>query len=107
MFIGDLLIQCLLLLKKEKGHSNYLLFNNPKAWIITGAILLSVFIGKASAPIIISKFYRYSKTEQNVMIGLTIPQAAATLASTLYFSTKYGPTIHVNKVIIMTALTVA
>jgi Kef-type K+ transport system membrane component KefB/nucleotide-binding universal stress UspA family protein len=105
-FLGNALFIPFFLLSVGMLMDLSVLFNNPKAWIITGAILLSVFIGKASAPIIISKFYKYSKTEQNVMIGLTIPQAAATLASTLVgYEVGLLDQATVNAVIIMILLT--
>lgn len=78
-FLGNALFIPFFLLSVGMLMDLSVLFNNPRAWIITGAIVLSVIIGKALAPLIISKIYNYSKKERNVMIGLTIPQAAATL----------------------------
>lgn len=105
-FLGNALFIPFFLLSVGMLMDLSVLFNNPKAWIITGVILLSVFIGKASAPVIISKVYKYSKTERNVMVGLTIPQAAATLASTLVgFEVGLLDQSTVNAVIIMILLT--
>ncbi|MCT2536839.1 cation:proton antiporter [Aquibacillus koreensis] len=105
-FLGNALFIPFFLLSVGMLMDLSVLFNNPKAWIITVTIVVSVFIGKASAPIIISKVYKYSKTECNVMVGLTIPQAAATLASTLVgFEVGLLDQATVNAVIIMILLT--
>ncbi len=82
------------------------LMNNPQAWIVTVAILVAVIIGKAVPPILVSKIYHYSRTEQRLMIGLTIPQAAATLASTLVgYEIGLLDQVTVNAVIIMILIT--
>ncbi|MCP8616208.1 cation:proton antiporter domain-containing protein [Salirhabdus salicampi] len=59
------------------------LIENPRAWLLTGLILVSVFLGKLIASWIASYVYQYNKEERHITFGLTIPQAAATLASTL------------------------
>jgi Kef-type K+ transport system membrane component KefB/nucleotide-binding universal stress UspA family protein len=105
-FLGNALFIPFFLLSVGMLMDLSVLFNNPKAWIITAAILISVFIGKASAPVIISKIYKYSKIERNIIIGLTIPQAAATLAATLVgFEVGLLDQATVNAVIIMILLT--
>ncbi|MBM4764640.1 cation:proton antiporter [Bacillus sp. B15-48] len=101
-FLGNALFIPFFLLSVGMLMDLKVLFNDPRAWIVTLAILVSVFIGKGLAPIIISKVYRYSKVEQGVMTGLTIPQAAATLASTLVgFEVGLLDQATVNAVIIM------
>jgi Kef-type K+ transport system membrane component KefB/nucleotide-binding universal stress UspA family protein len=82
-FLGNALFIPFFLLSVGMLMDLSVLFNNARAWVVTIAILLAVFAGKLLAPIIISKIYYYSKTEKNVIFGLTIPQAAATLAATL------------------------
>ncbi|MBC5636222.1 cation:proton antiporter [Ornithinibacillus sp. BX22] len=105
-FLGNALFIPFFLLSVGMLMDLSVLFNNPRAWIITGAIVLSVIIGKALAPILISKIYNYSKKERNVMIGLTVPQAAATLASTLVgFEVGLLDQATVNAVIIMILIT--
>ncbi|WP_078592644.1 cation:proton antiporter [Evansella clarkii] len=105
-FLGNALFIPFFLLSVGMLMDLSVLFTNPKAWIITSAIVLSVFIGKAAAPVIISKVYKYSRTERNVVVGLTIPQAAATLASTLVgFEVGLLDQATVNAVIIMILLT--
>ncbi|WP_078547745.1 cation:proton antiporter domain-containing protein [Litchfieldia alkalitelluris] len=59
------------------------LFSDPKAWIFTVLILVGVMLGKYAAAWMISFIYKYNSEEKNITFGLTIPQAAATLAATL------------------------
>jgi len=105
-FLGNALFIPFFLLSVGMLMDLSVLVANPQAWIITGAILLSVCIGKAAAPVIISKVYTYSRTERNVMVGLSIPQAAATLASTLVgYQVGLLDQATVNAVIIMILVT--
>ncbi len=59
------------------------LVSNPEAWVVTGLILFSVVFGKAAAGFLTARIYNYSINERKVIFGLSISQAAATLASTL------------------------
>ncbi|MFC4320493.1 cation:proton antiporter domain-containing protein [Litchfieldia salsa] len=78
------------------------LISDPKAWILTILILVGVMIGKYAAAWITSKIYKYSNEERNITFGLTIPQAAATLAATLVgFDVGLLDQSTVNGVIIM------
>lgn len=78
------------------------LISDPGALLVTLLILLAVFMGKGLAPIVAGKLYNYSKVEMKVMFGLTIPQAAATLAATLVgFNVGLLDQSTVNAVIIM------
>lgn len=105
-FLGNALFIPFFLLSVGMLMDLSVLFHNPKSWLITVTIVVSVFIGKASAPFIIRKIYNYSITERNVMVGLTIPQAAATLASTLVgYEVGLLDQATVNAVIIMILLT--
>ncbi|HBJ35133.1 MAG TPA: hypothetical protein DDZ51_10340 [Planctomycetaceae bacterium] len=52
-------------------------------WWLFAAAIAVVFIGKGLAVWIIGWFYKYSRLECLLMIGLTTPQAAATLAVTV------------------------
>ncbi|MFC6463460.1 cation:proton antiporter [Marinilactibacillus sp. GCM10026970] len=105
-FLGNAIFIPFFLLSVGMLMDLSVLFNNPKAWLVTIAIVVSVFIGKAAAPLIVSKVYGYSPVERNVMIGLTTPQAAATLASTLVgYRVGLLDQITVNAVIIMILLT--
>ncbi|MFE7063502.1 cation:proton antiporter [Sutcliffiella sp. NPDC057660] len=82
------------------------LVGNPKAWILTLAIVFGLLFSKYMASFITSKFYRYSKDERLVIFGLTTPQAAATLAATLVgFNVGLLDQATVNGVIIMILIT--
>ena len=59
------------------------LVSNPDALLVTGLILITAIIGKILASWITSKVYGYSKVENRLIFGLSISQAAATLAATL------------------------
>ncbi|WP_018922097.1 cation:proton antiporter [Salsuginibacillus kocurii] len=60
-----------------------LLVSEPRTLILTGLLVTGVIIGKFTASLFARYRYRYNQAEVNVMFGLTIPQAAATLAATL------------------------
>ncbi|WP_041053528.1 cation:proton antiporter [Jeotgalibacillus campisalis] len=82
------------------------LFSSTDAWILTISILGAVLIGKSIASAITCRIYRYSQDENRVMIGLTVPQAAATLAATLVgFELALLDQATVNGVIVMILLT--
>ncbi|PPA69740.1 cation:proton antiporter [Jeotgalibacillus proteolyticus] len=82
------------------------LFSNPDAWLIMGCIIGAVLIGKSAASLITSRLYHYTPDENKVIIGLTIPQAAATLAATLVgFELGLLDQAIVNAVIVMILLT--
>jgi Kef-type K+ transport system membrane component KefB len=55
----------------------------PGVWGLAGILLLLVAIGKAAASWIVGAVYGYHALDRLLMIGLTIPQAAATLAITV------------------------
>ncbi|GAB2569148.1 cation:proton antiporter [Gracilibacillus alcaliphilus] len=82
-FVGNGLFIPFFLLSVGMLMDVKILFTDPEVWMLTGAIVVAVMVGKALAPIIVSKLYHYDKTERNIMIGLTVPQAAGTLAATL------------------------
>ncbi|CAN5565538.1 cation:proton antiporter [soil metagenome] len=56
---------------------------NVDAWTVAGTMIAAVFIAKGGASYAAMAIYRYSWAEAGVMFGLTIPQAAATLAAVL------------------------
>lgn len=59
------------------------LFSDPDALVVTGLILIAGIVGKVISSWITGKIYGYSKVETNLIFGLSISQAAATLAATL------------------------
>ncbi len=82
------------------------LISDPKAWVLTALILLGVNGGKYAAAWISSYIYKNSREERNITYGLSIPQAAATLAATLVgFDVGLLDQSTVNGVIIMILVT--
>ncbi|TFD99722.1 cation:proton antiporter [Jeotgalibacillus salarius] len=82
------------------------LVSSIDAWIMLGVVLGSVLLGKAIASLLTSKIYQYNRLENLVIIGLTTPQAAATLAATLVgFEIGLLNVATVNAVIVMILLT--
>ncbi|WP_110113394.1 cation:proton antiporter [Bacillus sp. CGMCC 1.16541] len=82
------------------------LISSPKAWIFTAAILVGVIGGKYLAALLTSVIYKYNRNQRLAIFGLTIPQAAATLAATLVgFKVGLLDQTAVNGVIIMILIT--
>ena len=54
-----------------------------RVWLLAGLLLGLVLLGKATAAWAIGARYGYCRADRVLLIGLTIPQAAATLAVTL------------------------
>lgn len=52
-------------------------------WVMAGALIAAVLVGKSAAAWLTGRLYGYSRTDRTLMIGLTLPQAAATLAVTV------------------------
>ncbi|WP_432360394.1 cation:proton antiporter [Sporosarcina sp. UB5] len=59
------------------------LISSPDALLVTALITIVGIIGKVAASWITGKVYGYSKVETGLIFGLSISQAAATLAATL------------------------
>ncbi|MCT2536738.1 cation:proton antiporter [Aquibacillus koreensis] len=82
------------------------LATDPSAWIVTALVIGTVVVGKALASWVTSKIYGYSRNENRVIFGLSISQAAATLASTLVgYQMGLLNQQTVNAVIVMILLT--
>ena len=56
-------------------------FTDPRVLALAGASLAAVLIGKAAAAYLIGRIQGYSRNEKTLVFGLTIAQAAATLAT--------------------------
>jgi len=81
------------------------LVSNPEAWGLTGFIFVSLVTGKYLASYLTAKIFHYNITERNIMFGLSIPQAAATLAATLVgFDLGLIDQVTVNAIIIIILL---
>ncbi|MBA3575410.1 MAG: cation:proton antiporter [Pseudonocardiales bacterium] len=52
-------------------------------WVMAGAMMAAVLVGKSAAAWFTGWLYGYSRGDRTLMIGLTLPQAAATLAVTV------------------------
>lgn len=52
-------------------------------WVMAGVLVLAVFAGKGAAAWITGHRFGYSRTDRWAMTGMTLPQAAATLAVTI------------------------
>ncbi len=82
------------------------LMSDPNTWLLTILIISGVIIGKYSSSWVAMKMNNYSKEELNITFGLTIPQAAATLAATLVgYDIGLLDQATVNGVIIMILIT--
>lgn len=57
--------------------------SNPRAWLVAGSLVVAVTVTKSAAAFLMMPLLKLSRDEAGVMIGLTIPQAAATLAAVL------------------------
>lgn len=58
-------------------------FSEVRPWLMAGLFVLAVFAGKAGAAWISGHVFGFSRIERWAMTGMTIPQAAATLAITI------------------------
>lgn len=52
-------------------------------WAMAGTLMVAVLVGKSAAAWFTGWLYGYSRADRTLMIGLTLPQAAATLAVTV------------------------
>jgi len=54
-----------------------------RVWVMAGVMMAAVLVGKSAAAWFTGWLYGYSRGDRTLMIGLTLPQAAATLAVTV------------------------
>jgi len=59
------------------------LVSGPEVWVIAGAMIGATLFAKWGAAFIASRLFNMTVSEQFLVVGLTITQAAATLAATL------------------------
>ena len=57
-------------------------FGEVRPWVMAGLLVVTVFGGKIAAAWITGRSFGYGRTDRWAMTGMTIPQAAATLAVT-------------------------
>ncbi|WP_066152724.1 cation:proton antiporter [Halalkalibacter krulwichiae] len=105
-FIGNSLFIPFFLLSVGMLMDLRILIYEPQAWVKAALVVILVISGKFMAAWIAGKIYRYSIEEVKLMFGLTIPQAAATLAATLVgFDLGLFDQATVNAIIVMILIT--
>nr|WP_306301197.1 cation:proton antiporter [Thalassobacillus sp. C254] len=82
-FVGNALFIPFFLLSVGMLMDVRLFIESPESWALAGGMILLLPIGKWLAVYFSSKLFHFNKTEEKVMFGLSVPQAAATLAATL------------------------
>lgn len=73
LFIPFFFIQTGMLLELE-------VFTEVRTWVIATLLFAAVFFGKGAAAWVVGRRFGFGRADWQVMTGLTIPQAAATLA---------------------------
>lgn len=82
-FVGNALFIPFFLIATGMLVDLRILFEGLEAWTVAGLMLATVLATKYMASLFVSKIYKYKNDEQMVIFGLSVPQAAATLAATL------------------------
>ncbi|WP_017726952.1 cation:proton antiporter [Halalkalibacterium ligniniphilum] len=82
-FVGNAIFIPFFLLSVGMLMDVKVLLSNPSAWLLAILVVAFVQIGKFLAAWISGKIYSYSIEEVKLMFGLSVPQAAGTLAATL------------------------
>ncbi len=59
------------------------IINDPKVWLVAAVMCACVLITKFIAAKLAQLIFKFTSDEGNVIFGLTVPQAAATLAATI------------------------
>ncbi len=105
-FVGDALFIPFFLLWIGMLVDFRALATSLDVWIMAGIFTGLVIVGKGLATLIASVAFGYTKDEGWTVFGLTIPQAAATLAVTLIgFQLEMFSQTEVNAVVVMILLT--
>ncbi len=82
------------------------LINNPRSWLVAGVMIAAVIATKYAATWISGKAFGYKADERRVMLGLSVVQAAATLAAVLVgYDLKIFDETVLNGAIAMIAVT--
>ncbi|MEX2584586.1 MAG: cation:proton antiporter [Gemmatimonadota bacterium] len=106
-FIGSSLFIPFFLLSVGMLMDVRVLAGDPDVWIISGALIAMVHLGKLAAALVSQRLFGYEAAEGMLMFGLSLPQAAATLAVT-FVGLEIGlfGEVVVNSVIVMILMTV-
>jgi len=101
-FVGNALFIPFFLLSVGMLVDPMVLIGSMDAWIVAGSMTATVIITKFSAAMLSRLFFGFNHNEGMVVFGLTIPQAAATLAAVMVgFQLKLFDEATVNGVIVM------
>jgi Kef-type K+ transport system membrane component KefB/mannitol/fructose-specific phosphotransferase system IIA component (Ntr-type)/nucleotide-binding universal stress UspA family protein len=105
-FVGNALFIPFFLLSVGMLVDFRVLAGSGEMWILAAVLTGSVTIGKYAATAIARRIFGYGGAEEGVMAGLSIPQAAATLAVT-FVGLEIGlfDEVVVNAVIVMILIT--
>ncbi|BAB06563.1 cation:proton antiporter [Halalkalibacterium halodurans] len=105
-FVGNALFIPFFLLSVGMLMDIRVLLGDPSAWLLAALVVIFVQLGKFLAAFISGKLYNYSMDQIKLMFGLSVPQAAATLAATLVgFDLGLFDSAVVNAVIVMILVT--
>ena len=106
VFVGNSLFIPFFLLSVGMLVDLRVLVAGPEAWIVAGAMLVTVTATKWLAAQSTRLFFRYTADEAGFVFGLTLPQAAATLAAALIgFEIGLFSTAVLNGTIVMILVT--
>ncbi len=79
-FIGNAIFIPFFLISVGMLVNIRVLLNGPTALIVAGALTITAIFGKWLAAVLMQKVFRYTKTERQLIFGLSSAHAAATLA---------------------------
>lgn len=82
-FVGNALFIPFFLISVGMLVDLRILFNGLDAWIVAIAMVVTVSVTKYLAAFFTQKLFGYSLDERHLIFGLSVPQAAATLAAVL------------------------
>lgn len=82
-FVGNALFIPFFLLSVGMLMDVRLLLTSPSSWLFASLIVLFVSIGKYLGAYVSGKLFGFTKEKIKIMFGLSVPQAAGTLAATL------------------------
>ncbi len=106
-FVGNALFIPFFLLSVGMLVDPGVLVEGVDVWVIAAALVVLVHLGKLGGALATRKLFRYGREEGFAMFGLSVPQAAATLAVT-FVGLEIGlfGEVVVNAVILMIVVTV-
>jgi len=82
-FVGNNLFIPFFLISVGMLVDTQVLIGNPETWVVIGVMVGMVVVTKYLAATVAGLLFGYKAAERNVMFGLTVVQAAATLAAAL------------------------